>query len=1173
MADQTPLSPGVYVSERELSFNAPSIGATTLATVGETLKGPAQQPIFIEDYNEYKTYFGGLDTTVFSGSTRLKYEQQYIAKNWLAEANSMWAVRSLGYSGYDAGTAWNISLNYVPDTNNVFRAFGGGGTNGHYNGLTQRELGGTGIPYMAPDGTLTAMTLYKPTQRVGPTAVGQPGMFSGGTWGYDSDGAGTGTDQWKINGTVYTNFDAADIVKTSEKKLGIIFSSTTYGGAGKLVVTGSTGGQYFDASGLPHVSELTTTAYPLCLLSGRTFQITSNASLGGLQFPIQDTTGTGQPSVDACATNDVGFECTRLTTGINATTFPTIQWKPAISRHDNGLNSSNISPANIIHAGDGTRDINPLGYPATGCTVQLNWRAGNFIGFHSGGTTGWTAQTSGTVFTWSASTQEMVVATLRSRAKYSGNIYSTNTAYNGGAWGVTDFQSPSFGNNSDCDTTPATCTEKEFRTINTTNYKEDFYLSGYTNGASPGLSTSSSQFLYKVSLDPNSQCYITKVLGTKKHNNTRHLWVEDIYPNTLRNLASSAVTFSNININQAHTYRNYTEDWQPLGALEGPTTPWIVSEIMGSTLHKLFRVILIPDGNNANELVKISIQDVDVFTKTFTLTVREFTDSDASQRILEGYINCSMDPTSQNYIGKKIGTENGEYAVRSRYIMLEIDENAPINALPSGFQGIVVRSYSGQTNWNATTPISDPPLSSQINATVGIGMYGNESPKPFYNLVYNTTSDDIKKTYLGWSSKKGIDQNYFNYRGLETLTTTAPYKCGANGTLWTGRTKGFHFDKRVSAMTTSDVLQYEVGAYNFYTSGSTGTLVGDSGNYYKNKDYLKFTVIPYGGFDGWDEYRITRTNADTYIVGGSNYGTFWYNQSFTTSTCEVTDYYAYYDAMRKLANPEATPSNVFTTPGIDYTNNLTLVNRAKEMIENDKGDSIYIVTSDNPRNQTVASAVSNLENAALDSSYMATYWPWVRYNDTENNVRIYIPPTANVVRNIALTDNVSFPWFATAGYNRGKISVDRAQTKLTQINRDDLYEARINPIATFNGAGVIIWGNKTLQTTQSALDRINVRRLMLNLKTKVKDIGLQLLFEQNDAIVRQQFLSLINPVLEEVRANRGLTDFRVELNSDVNELDTNSMTGKIFVKPTRTLEFIEVEFNITPSSTSFTDLT
>jgi phage tail sheath protein FI len=152
-------------------------------------------------------------------------------------------------------------------------------------------------------------------------------------------------------------------------------------------------------------------------------------------------------------------------------------------------------------------------------------------------------------------------------------------------------------------------------------------------------------------------------------------------------------------------------------------------------------------------------------------------------------------------------------------------------------------------------------------------------------------------------------------------------------------------------------------------------------------------------------------------------------------------------------------------------------------------------------------------------------------------------------------------------------TIDKAQTKLTQQNRDDLYEARINPIATFNGVGVVIWGQKTLQNTISALDRINVRRLMIYLKKKVTNIAVQLLFEQNDDIVRQQFLSLINPILEDVRRDRGLIEFKVQLNSDVSELDTKSMTGKIFVKPTKTLEFIEVEFNITPSSVSFNDIT
>ena len=186
---------------------------------------------------------------------------------------------------------------------------------------------------------------------------------------------------------------------------------------------------------------------------------------------------------------------------------------------------------------------------------------------------------------------------------------------------------------------------------------------------------------------------------------------------------------------------------------------------------------------------------------------------------------------------------------------------------------------------------------------------------------------------------------------------------------------------------------------------------------------------------------------------------------------------------------------------------------------------------------------------------------------------MFIPPTAEVVRSIAVTDNVSFPWFAPAGQRRGVLNTDKAQTKLTQTNRDDLYESRINPIATFNGVGVVIWGQKTLQTKLSALDRVNIRRLMLFLKKKIQVVGIQLLFEQNDDIVRQQFLSLVNPILEGVRRDRGIVEFKVQVSDSASDIDQNKLTGKIFVKPVKTLEFIEVEFNITSSNVSFDDVT
>ena len=172
-------------------------------------------------------------------------------------------------------------------------------------------------------------------------------------------------------------------------------------------------------------------------------------------------------------------------------------------------------------------------------------------------------------------------------------------------------------------------------------------------------------------------------------------------------------------------------------------------------------------------------------------------------------------------------------------------------------------------------------------------------------------------------------------------------------------------------------------------------------------------------------------------------------------------------------------------------------------------------------------SVDILEETGIDSNYTATYYPWVLTRDTVNNTQVYIPPTAEVTRNLALTDNIAFPWFASAGYTRGLVNSVKARKKLTQDDRDTLYKGRINPIATFSDVGTVIWGNKTLQVKESALDRLNVRRLLLQARKLISAVAVRLLFEQNDEIVRQQFLDSVNPILDSIRRDRGLIDFRV----------------------------------------------
>jgi hypothetical protein len=217
-------------------------------------------------------------------------------------------------------------------------------------------------------------------------------------------------------------------------------------------------------------------------------------------------------------------------------------------------------------------------------------------------------------------------------------------------------------------------------------------------------------------------------------------------------------------------------------------------------------------------------------------------------------------------------------------------------------------------------------------------------------------------------------------------------------------------------------------------------------------------------------------------------------------------------------------------------------------------------------------AVDTLTDSGIDSNYTATYYPWILVRDTVNNTQIYLPATGEVCRNLALTDNVSFPWFATAGYTRGLVNSVKARKKLTQEDRDVLYEGRINPIATFSDVGTVIWGNKTLQVRESALDRLNVRRLLLQTRKLISAVAVRLLFEQNDEIVRQQFLDSVNPILDSIRRDRGIYDFRVTVSSDPADLDRNTLTGKIYLKPTKALEFIDIEFLITPAGASFENI-
>jgi hypothetical protein len=715
----------------------------------------------------------------------------------------------------------------------------------------------------------------------------------------------------------------------------------------------------------------------------------------------------------------------------------------------------------------------------------------------------------------------------------------------------------------------------------------------YSTFVISGITYDSDTFSFETSMQSTNSNYMSSLFGKSnfaKDRNEVPLFVEEIYPSLLnsgynnskiRGLYCDLIELDSAESLNTETIGFYLEQYQT------PKTPYLVSELRGNLVYKLFRFVLISDGNAANRLVKLSIGNVSFTNNTFDVFVRDFFDTDQNVRVVESFTNCSLDPTQNNFVANKIGTSNGEYQVKSKYIMIEMADEAPTNALPCGFEGYIMREYS-----NATPPF--------VNYKTRYLQPGDQIDNPPFGSANGgdniriSSGENVRRAYLGISNITGVDYDFFDYKGKQLPTNIATDTTGPD---WGYVTKGFHLDSGATIVTISN---------NYVTSGQSAFEVGtgsfsseplDSDNPYYRLNTRKYTLYAYGGFDGWDIYREYRTNADTFALGQTGYkfgaaasatyptasgwGAFKQISGPNQETWANTDFYAYKWGQTTFANPEATNINVFVTPGIDYVNNSNLVEDAVNMIEEDRADSIYITTTPDfnlflPSYQNITEgliypqeAVDNLETTGIDSSYAATYYPWVLTRDAVNNTQIYLPPTAEVTKNLALTDNIAFPWFASAGYTRGLVNAIQARKKLTQEDRDTLYKGRVNPIATYNDVGTVIWGNKTLQIRESALDRINVRRLLLQARKLISAVAIRLLFEQNDDKVRQDFLDSVNPILDSIRRDRGLIDFRVTVSNTPEDLDSNTLTGKIFLKPTRALEYIDIEFVITPTGASF----
>jgi len=926
MAEFVFTSPGLKFRERDLTFVTKSVGVTTLGLVGETLKGPAFEPVYITDKGEFLTRFGAQSIEKFSSNGSLRYQLPYSANAYLEESNQLWVTRVLGLSGYDAGKAWVISLSsgLDPDTLNY----------------------------------------------------GSP-VVTGDTF---SDYMYEGVNLYKVGDT------------------GSSFSGFTKSGS--------------NFSGI------------------KTF------------FTVETFTGgTG-------------------TVSVSATTFTGVEY----SGYTNMVLGMIRSKAQVAPVYNGTPKTE---FYVTGITITGN---------------------------------------------------STNV-------GVGDL----FG---------------DFTLVCELN--SDVFSGGGTE-------------LYNVSLNPNASNYLPNVVGVGAKDKKTKIWIQEIYPDLIKKLDDFGTEFSsgstltgispigfgiNTDLINATTdnFTNYKTRFKT------PETPWVVSQIKGGNVDRLFKFISISDGDNANKEYKVSISNIKPDTFEFDVLIRDFYDTDSNPVVLESFTRCTMLEGQTNYIAQKIGTSDGTYDIASKYVMLEMGTEITPDVFPAGFEGYMLNDFS--------------------STGTGSGIEG-VAPKMFYKQSYLDT-DKFNRVYLGISNSgydgvsskgTGVNQNIFNFHNSGTA-----------------KTKGFHMDSGATGTYydgTQLIGEFEVGGDTFKTIYDTINI----NNKYYSLNSRKFTFAPAGGFDGWDVNNDVRTYGDYYKEGGIYDGV-------DSGVTPLNDFQAWESAINTFGNPEDITINLFATPGIDWQYQTILVQNTIEMIEQQRSDSLYVIDSpdvdmnytvgDSKLDVTIATDIARTMNELeIDSSYSCTYFPWCQLKDTQNNVNVFLPPTPEVLKAIAFTDNTKFPWFAPAGLQRGTTDFKKSKIKLSQDARDILYRARINPMVDFSDAGTAIFGQKTLQVKESALDRINVRRLLLQIKVLISNIAIRLVFEQDDQATIDQFLTKSNPLLDNIKRERGLYDFKVKMDSTNNTPETqdrNELYGEIYLKPTRTVEFIGIGFTITPTGASFNDV-
>ena len=634
--------------------------------------------------------------------------------------------------------------------------------------------------------------------------------------------------------------------------------------------------------------------------------------------------------------------------------------------------------------------------------------------------------------------------------------------------------------------------------------------------------------IYSASLNSSNANFLTKVFS-KTANTTST-------PGYLYTMFTKAASAS-LAADPACTISIQTGSFDFTDGYMEAQTPWIISQTVAAANQNLFKLHTIADGIHSNYETKVAISNIKPAGTvagseygSFTVTIRAVDqtklnaigspyttqDSDVRPSILESFDNVNLDPNSARYIARVIGDQ---------YMTFTSGKVVVFGDYPSKSKYVYV-----EVDDNVAKGVYSPEL-----VPFGFAALFNPLPSAFENIP--SASFATAQTINGIYNKRkhfGFEYDFVNTDNINYLKPLP----AANATI--GSNAKFLLSNCLEDSTLGS------NAIDLTTATSI--------------DSRKFIVPFQGGSDGIQSNRRILVGAD--IVAANT-------QGYDLSSATAADYSVYKNAIDAVSNPDELDINMIALPGVIQDAHSAVIDYAANMCI-DRGDT-FLVFDCVGLTGNIAAATSAVE--ALDNNYAATYYPWVKIVDATINKPVWVPPSVVIPGVLAFNDRVAAEWYAPAGLNRGGLStVLDAYTRLTHAERDELYEGRVNPIATFPGQGVCVWGQKTLQAKPSALDRINVRRLLIAVKKYIASATKYLVFENNTAATRNRFLNICNPYLESVQQRQGLYSFKVvmdETNNTPDIIDRNIMYGQIFLQPAKTAEFIIIDFNILPTGAAF----